>query len=183
MKNVSSWSEKRKCRDGRRVRRHHLCRRQAPFHGFSGATRPQIICPQRHRATIHHIRPWRVTELYGAHGVEVGGEAAKIVPAGSDTVEVQRRRMRRHGLLSATGGLARRFCGDASADGMLATSSRDQSPCNTMARHQTLRRALASASAQMPRSWRDGDGVRYHGVLSLCGLSLRRSRGLLTQQS
>ena len=60
------------------MRRHHLCWRQAPFHGVSGATRPYIICPQRHRAAIHHIIPWRVTELYGAHGVEVGEDAAKM---------------------------------------------------------------------------------------------------------
>jgi len=50
----------------RKVRRHHLCRRQAPLHGVSGATRPQIICPQRHFASIHRLIQWRVTELYDA---------------------------------------------------------------------------------------------------------------------
>ena len=53
--------------------------------------------------------------------------------------------------MSAPGGLARRFWGNASANEMPATLSRDQSSPNNMARHRTLRRAMASASAKMPR--------------------------------
>jgi hypothetical protein len=49
----------------RRRRRHRLCRRQAPLHGASRATRPQISCPQGHHATNHRVIAWRVTELYG----------------------------------------------------------------------------------------------------------------------
>jgi len=56
--------------------------------------------------------------------------------------------------MSAPGGLARRFWGAASANGMPATSSRDQSPPNNVAPHRTLRRAMASASAKMPRRLR-----------------------------
>ena len=51
------------------------------------------------------------------------------------------------------GGLARRFWGNASAHDMPATSLRKHSPPNNMARHRTLRRAMASASAKMPRRW------------------------------
>ena len=69
------------------TRLHHLCRCQAALHGASGATSSQMACPQRHRATMHHLITWRVTELYGAHGVEVGEDAAKIVPAGSDRLK------------------------------------------------------------------------------------------------
>ena len=55
--------------------------------------------------------------------------------------------------MSAPGALARRFWGDTSANQMPAKSLRKHSPPNTMARHRTLRRtmALASASAKMPR--------------------------------
>ena len=52
--------------------------------------------------------------------------------------------------MSAPGGLARRLWGTASANEMPATSPRDHSPPNTMARHRTLRREMASASAKMP---------------------------------
>ena len=92
--------------------------------------------------------------------------------------------------LSAPGGLARRSCGDASVHDMSVTSFRNPSRPNNMARHRTLRRALASASAKMPRGW--SDGVRCTGSLSLCGLSLSRSinsrilsrfGGLFTQES
>jgi len=63
----------------RRVRRHHLCRRQAPLHGVSWATRPQIICPQRHCASIQRLMQWRVTEIYGRNGVGGSKDAARIV--------------------------------------------------------------------------------------------------------
>jgi len=53
--------------------------------------------------------------------------------------------------LSAPGAIARRFWGDTPANGMPATSSRKHSPVNIMARPRTLRRAIASASAKMPR--------------------------------
>ena len=49
-----------------RVRRHRLCRRQAPLHGASGATRPHMECPGSHRASIRLLIKWRVSELYGA---------------------------------------------------------------------------------------------------------------------
>jgi len=52
---------------------------------------------------------------------------------------------------STPGGLARRIWGDALANGMFATSSRNHSPPNNMARHRTSRRAMASASAKVPR--------------------------------
>jgi len=53
--------------------------------------------------------------------------------------------------MSAPGALARRFRGDASANYMPATSLRKHSTPNTTARHCTLRRAMASAAAKMPR--------------------------------
>jgi len=49
-----------------RKRQDRLCRRQAPLHGTSGATRPPIECPRRHRANTHRLISWRVTDLYGA---------------------------------------------------------------------------------------------------------------------
>jgi hypothetical protein len=39
-------------------------------------------CPQRHRATIHHLTQWRVTELYGRNGVDVGEDAVKKASSG-----------------------------------------------------------------------------------------------------
>ena len=52
--------------------------------------------------------------------------------------------------LLAPGALAPRFWGNASANHMSVTSLREHSPPNQMARHRTLRRAVASASAKMP---------------------------------
>jgi len=63
--------------------------------------------------------------------------------------EVQRLRMR-HTTTSAPGALARRFWGNASVNGMSATSSRQHSTVTNMARHRTLPRAMPSASAKMP---------------------------------
>jgi hypothetical protein len=81
--------------------------------------------------------------------------------------------------LSAPGSLVRRFCGDASVHDMSVTLLRTHSRPNNMARHRTLRRELASASAKVPRRrWRDG--VRCHGY-SLCADSL--CGGLLPQES
>jgi hypothetical protein len=54
--------------------------------------------------------------------------------------------------MSAPGCSARRLWGDASEDAMPAASLRRHSPPINMARHRTLRRAMASASAKMPRS-------------------------------
>jgi len=51
--------------------------------------------------------------------------------------------------MTAPGGLAQRLLVTASANGMHATSSHDQTTPNTMARHRILRRAMASASAKM----------------------------------
>jgi hypothetical protein len=99
------------------------------LHGVSGATRPQIICLQRRCASNYRLIQWFVTELYGRNGV-----------SGTDA-----------GICCQPGGLARRFWGTASANGMPKTSSRDQSPRNSMTRHRTLRHATASASAKMPR--------------------------------
>ena len=53
--------------------------------------------------------------------------------------------------MSAPGGLARRLWDHASANHMPATSMRRHSPPNNMALCRTLRRAMASASAKMPR--------------------------------
>jgi hypothetical protein len=54
--------------------------------------------------------------------------------------------------MSAPYGLARRFWGNASGNAMPAWSARDQSPPHYMARYRTLWRAVASASAKMPRN-------------------------------
>jgi hypothetical protein len=48
--------------------------------------------------------------------------------------------MRRHGLLSAPGGLARRFCGDAWLHDLFVTLLRNHSRPDNLARHRTLRR-------------------------------------------
>jgi len=53
VKNVSSGMTDLLEVQRRRVRLHRLCRRQAPLHGVSGATHPQILCLQRHCASIH----------------------------------------------------------------------------------------------------------------------------------
>ena len=53
--------------------------------------------------------------------------------------------------MSAPGALAPRFWGNVSANHMFVTSLRGHSPPNQMARHLTLRRAVAWASAKMPR--------------------------------
>jgi hypothetical protein len=49
------------------------------LHGVSGATRPRIICPQRHCASIHRLIQWHITELHGRNGVGGSKDAAKIV--------------------------------------------------------------------------------------------------------
>ena len=89
------WADRLKVQR-RRVRRVHLCRRQAPLHGVSGATRPQIICPKRHCGSIHRLIQWHVTDLYGRNGVGGSRGAAKIVYSvcfdGFLTEAVQRRR-------------------------------------------------------------------------------------------
>jgi hypothetical protein len=146
------WADKLEVQR-RRVRRVHLCRRQAPLQGVSGATRPQIICPQRHCASSHRLIQWRVTELYGRNGVGGSKDAAKIVYSVYEYCDgfLTEWKCRDAGICCQPGGLARRFWGTASANGMPATSSRDQSPPNTMARHRALRRATASASAKMQR--------------------------------
>jgi len=59
----------------RRVRQHHLCRRQAPLYGVSRATRQQIICPQRRCGSIHRL----IQERVGRNGVGGSRGAAKIV--------------------------------------------------------------------------------------------------------
>jgi len=123
------------------------------LHGASRATRPQVECPQRHRATNHRLMQWRVTELYDAQWRGVGEDAAKIVYSGGyDKTGSSERQNAPTPHMSAPGGLARRFWGDASVYHMSVTSMREHSPTNIMARHQTLRRAMASASAKMPRS-------------------------------
>ena len=88
--------------------------------------------------------------------------------------------------MSAPGALARRLWDNASAYDMLATSSRDQSPPNNMARHRTLRRAVASASAKMPRrlsplgltdgKFRDAEcaDTAYVGAIQPCEALMRR---------
>ena len=60
--------------------------------------------------------------------------------------------------MSAPGGLARSFWGDASANYMPAASLRKQSLPSNMVRHRTLRRAMASASAKMPHGGRRSSG-------------------------
>jgi len=55
-------------------------------------------------------------------------------------------------LMSAPGGLARRLWSDASANHMSVSLLCEHSPPNIMARHGTLRRAMPSASAKMPRT-------------------------------
>jgi len=146
--------------------RHHLCRRQAPLHGVSRATRPQIICPQRHCASIHRLIQWRVTELYGRNGVGGSKDAERMVYSVSSDGFLTERKCRDAGICCQPGGLARRLWGAASANVMPATSSRDQSPPNTMACHRTLRRAVASASAKMPRR-----RVFWGFLWSVCGPS------------
>ena len=92
------------------------------------------------------------TRFTARNGVGVGEDAAKMVFLGlidlqtgsSETVIAPTPPM------SAPGGLARRLWGTASANGMSATSARDQSHPNSMARRRTLRRATVSASAKMP---------------------------------
>ena len=165
------------------MRCHRLCRRQAALHSISWATRPQMECPQRHRATDRRLIIWRVTltlrramasasakmprrlcimGVYTSMGdwKFVDAECAPTPP------------------MSAPAALARRFWGDASANHMPATSLRRHSPPNTMARPRTVRCAMASAAAQLPRrsctlsggylnerKFRDADICRRHAAL------------------
>ena len=129
-----------------------ICRRHAALHGVSGATRSKTKCPQRHGTNMHRSITRASPNFTARNGVGVGEDAAKIVFLGlsdwktghSETANAPTPPM------SAPGGLARRFWGTALANGMPATSSRNQSPSNELVRHRTLRRAMASASAKMP---------------------------------
>ena len=110
---------------------------------FVDARRPRTaLMRQRARKWYaHNVMAHNIIALYhGAsskvtsrNGVDVGEDAAKIVPAGSDRLEVQRRRNAPTPTLSAPGGLAWRVCGDASAHDISATSLRNHSPPNNMA--------------------------------------------------
>jgi len=148
---------------------HHLrgtaCRRrQAPLHGASRATRPQISCPQGHHATNHRLITWRVNKLYGVKRRRRQQRCREDCILGVMTrLEVQRLRMRRHDLCRRQAPL-HRTSGETSANHMPATSSRKQSPPNKTARHGTLRRAVASASAKLPRR------------LCILGLTVQRRR-------
>jgi len=55
--------------------------------------------------------------------------------------------------------LATRFCGDASVHDMPVTLLRNHSTPNNAAHHRTLRHAVASTSAKMPRRWKDGAAI------------------------
>jgi hypothetical protein len=89
-------------------------------------------------------------------GVDVGEDAAKIVcsgvSGGYDKTGSSERQNAPTPPMSAPGGLARRFWGDASVYHMSVTSLREHSTAHIMARHRTLRREMASASAKMPRT-------------------------------
>ena len=113
------WADKLEVQR-RRVRRVHLCRRRAPLQGVSGATRPQIICPQRNCAGIHLLIQWRVTELYGRNGVGGSKDAAKIVYSVYCDGFLTERKCTDACICCQPGGLARRFWGTASATGMPA---------------------------------------------------------------
>jgi len=133
------------------MRRHRIRRRQAALHGASGAPRPQMECPQQHRATNHCLIQWRITELYSAQWCRRRRRCREdcvfcVLWGFSYRVEVQQRQH-----CCQPGGLARRFWGKASAHDVPATSLRNDAPPNHMARHRTLRRAMASASPKMPR--------------------------------
>ena len=130
-----------------------LRRRQAPLHGASGAARPSMDCPQRHRANTQRLIFGASPNFTACDAVGVGEDAVKIVYSGGyDRLEVQKRRTTPTPPMSAPGGLARRFWSDASANHMSVTSLREHSLPNIMARHRTLRRAMAVASAKMPRT-------------------------------
>jgi len=118
--------------------RHRLCRSQAALHGASGAPRPQMECPQRHHATNHRIKTWRVTELYGVQRRRFRRRCTEDCGCWADRGSSETQNAPTSPM-SAPGGFARRFWGTASANGMLATSSRDQSPHKNMASHRTLR--------------------------------------------
>jgi len=132
-----------------RIRR---CPRQAALHGSAQATRPKMECPQRHRASTHHLTQWRVIGLYGAQWRRRRRRCREECvlwddrPTGSSKTQSPPTPP-----MSAPGALARRLWGVASVNHMPATSPRDQSTPNKMARHRTLRRAVASATAKMPR--------------------------------
>ena len=108
-------------------------------------------CPRCHRASIRQLIKWRVTKLYGAQWRRrqqrcredcVFWEFDKT--GSSETANAPTPPM------WAPGALAPRFWGNASANHMSVKSSRKQSPPNQMARHRTLRREMASASAKLP---------------------------------
>jgi hypothetical protein len=138
----------------RKVRKHRLCWRQAALHGASGATHPQMGCPQRHRATNHRLLQWRVTELYDAQWRR---RRRRKMPRRScilgvkTTHKVQRERVDTayvNAGWSCKAFLMRRV----RASYVSVTWLREHSPPSIMARHRSLRRAMASASVKMPRT-------------------------------
>ena len=129
------------------VRRVHLCRRQAPLHGVSGATRPQIICPQRRCASSHRLTQWRVTELYGRKGVGGSKDAAKIVYSVCCDGFLTRVKVSRRWHMLPARRPCKHFWGTASGDGMPATSLRDD-------RRLIQSRVTELYGAQRRRRWR-----------------------------
>jgi hypothetical protein len=132
--------------------RHRLCRRQASLDGTYGAPRPQMKYPQRHFASFHRIIQWRVTEVYGAQWRRRRRRCTEDCVLWADrTIGSSETANAPTPPSSAPGGLGRRLWGTASANHIPATSWREHSPPNTMARHRTLRRAMASTAAKTPR--------------------------------
>ena len=83
----------------------------------------------------------------------VGKDAAKMVYSGGyDRLEAQRRRMRRHRLCRRQAALhGAPWGGDACENDMPVALLRKELLPDNIARHRTLRRTIASGSAQMPR--------------------------------
>jgi hypothetical protein len=123
----------------------HLRRRRRHARGFSMVNgcrprighpgcRPRIGHPARQQSALKSTVP---TVLHPCHSIR-----ATPLFAAHNTLTPP---------MSAPGGLARHFLGNASPNEMPAMSSRKQSPPNHMARHRAVRRAMASASTKMPR--------------------------------
>jgi hypothetical protein len=112
-------------------------------------------------------------------GVGVSEDAAKIVYSGADMTGSSERQSAQTPPMSASGVLARRFCGDASENHMSVTPLRERSLPIIMARYRTLRRATASASAKMPRTWAHSAGFLTKRNVGASATVFASSRALL----
>jgi hypothetical protein len=108
-------------------------------------------CPKRHRMTNHCLTTWRLTELYAEPWRRRRRRCREdcILWVLTDVkLEVQSCRP-----MSVPGGLARRFGGNVSANGMPTMSLRRRLPPISVSPRRTLRRAMANQCRRRCRTY------------------------------